>query len=42
MLTNFLNACNGKGEGGGGGVGWVIKTGNGLNVIVKMASEGGE
>ena len=36
MLTNFLNACSGKGEGR------VIQTGNGLNVLVKMASEGGE
>ena len=35
MLTNFLNACSGKGEGGG-----AIQTGNGLNLLVKMASEG--
>ena len=40
MLTNFVNASSGKGEGeGGGGVG-VIQTGNGLNLLVKMASEG--
>ena len=39
MLTNFLNASSGKGEVGGGGV---IQTGNGLNLLVKMASEGAE
>ena len=46
MLTNFLNACSWKGEGGGGGgvwwVCWVIQTGNGLNLLVKMTSEGVE
>ena len=40
MLTNFLNASSGNGERGGGGV--VIQTGNGLNLLVKMASEGVE
>ena len=48
MLTNFLNACSWKGEEGGGGGGgqwgvcWVIQTGNGLNLLVKMTSEGVE
>ena len=37
MLINFLNACSGKGEGGGG----VIQTGNGLDLLEKMASGGG-
>ena len=35
MLTNFLNDSGGNGEG-------VIQTGNGLNLLVKMASEGVE
>ena len=42
MLTNFLNASSGNGERGGGGGGVGIQTGNGLNLLVKMASEGVE